>query len=198
MHELGSCGVAAYGVVRATVEEIARLRSHPGPHRGEPFPFNLLKNSDEQTVVGLAALVQAIDRFALVPAALTNWGLIAAPRFFGRLLMAHAIEHFQRTGPSLVSPLIVPHRSLHAFVHAEFRAHRAADRLKRAFTRRGSRGRPASAGLAALALIRHRLALPFLRRRVDRLARMAPPLPAIVTVPVLSPQAAAIPSEQPR
>ncbi|PYR04249.1 MAG: radical SAM protein, partial [Acidobacteria bacterium] len=90
------------------------------------------------------------------------------------------------------------YRALHAFVHAEFRAHRAADRLKRSFTRRGSRGRPASAGLAALALIRHRLALPFLRRRVDRLARMTPPLPAIVTVPVLSPQAAAIPSEQPR
>ena len=90
------------------------------------------------------------------------------------------------------------YRALHAFVHAEFRAHRAADRLKRAFTRRGSRGRPASAGLAALALIRHRLALPFLRRRVDRLARMTPPLPAIVTVPLLSPQAAAIPSEQPR
>src|SRR5207253_63492 len=44
------------------------------------------------------------------------------------------------------------YRALHAFVHAEFRAHRAADRLKRSFTRRGSRGRPASAGLAALAV----------------------------------------------
>jgi anaerobic magnesium-protoporphyrin IX monomethyl ester cyclase len=90
------------------------------------------------------------------------------------------------------------YRALHAFVHAEFRSRRAADALKRAFTRRGSRARTVSAGSAALALMRHRLALPLLRRRVDRLARMTPPQPAIITLPVLSPQAAAIPSEQPR
>ena len=69
------------------------------------------------------------------------------------------------------------YRALHAFVHAEFRARRPGARLRR---------------------WRHRALLPILRRRVDRLAKVAPPHPAIRTVPLLTPQAAAVPSEQPR
>jgi hypothetical protein len=69
------------------------------------------------------------------------------------------------------------YRALHAFVHAEFRARRAGGVLQR---------------------WRHCAALPLLRRRVERLATVAPPQPAIRTIPVLTPQAAAIPSEQPR
>jgi anaerobic magnesium-protoporphyrin IX monomethyl ester cyclase len=83
------------------------------------------------------------------------------------------------------------YRALHAFVHAEFRARRSTEALKRAST-------PASVGLSAFALIRHLVALPILRRRVARLERVTPPQPAIITLPVLTPQAAAIPSEQPR
>jgi len=78
------------------------------------------------------------------------------------------------------------YRALHAYVHAEFRAHKSADAVKH--------GRLTS--LAAL--LRHRLAMPVLRHRVDRLARVAPPQPAIVPLPVLTPQAAAIPTEQSR
>jgi len=78
------------------------------------------------------------------------------------------------------------YRALHGYVHAEFRARKSADAVRR--------GR-----LSAIApLLRHRAAIPILRRRVDRLARVAPPQPAIVTIPVLTPQAAAIPTEQTR
>jgi radical SAM superfamily enzyme YgiQ (UPF0313 family) len=78
------------------------------------------------------------------------------------------------------------YRALHAYVHAEFRGRRSADALRR--------GR-----LGALApLVRHRMAMPILRRRLDRLSRVAPAEPAIVTIPVLTPQAAATPTEQPR
>jgi len=78
------------------------------------------------------------------------------------------------------------YRALHAYVHAEFRACRSAEAL-----RRGQLSSVAS-------LVRHRLTMPLLRRRVDRLARVAPPQPAIVSAPVLSRQAAAIPTEQTR
>ena len=78
------------------------------------------------------------------------------------------------------------YRALHASVHAEFRARKAADALRN--------GRVAS--LAPL--VRHRLAMALLRLRVDRLARLAPPQPAIVALHVLTPQAAAIPTEQSR
>ena len=69
------------------------------------------------------------------------------------------------------------YRTLHAFVHAEFRARRARSILSAA---------------------RYRVQLPWLKRRLDRLATVAPPRPAILTRPVLTPEAAAIPTEQPR
>jgi anaerobic magnesium-protoporphyrin IX monomethyl ester cyclase len=68
------------------------------------------------------------------------------------------------------------YRALHALVHAEFRARRSTVALKRA--------------LFAL----KRLAL---QRRVERLARVPPPQAPLVVLPMLTPQAAAIPSEQP-
>ena len=78
------------------------------------------------------------------------------------------------------------YRALHAYVHAEFRARKSAEALRH--------GRLT----AAAPLVRHRLTMPLLRRRVDRLSRLAPLQPAIVALPVLSPQAAAIPTEQSR
>jgi glycosyltransferase involved in cell wall biosynthesis/radical SAM superfamily enzyme YgiQ (UPF0313 family) len=78
------------------------------------------------------------------------------------------------------------YRALHAYVHTEFRACKSAEAVRRGH-------------LTSLAsLLRHRAAMPLLRRRVDRLSRVAPPQPAIVTIPVLTPQAAAIPTEQTR
>jgi anaerobic magnesium-protoporphyrin IX monomethyl ester cyclase len=74
------------------------------------------------------------------------------------------------------------YRVLHALVHAEFRARRwSAARSPR----------------AAAASIYHALRLPVLRYRLDRLARLRPSAPAVVIRPVLTRQAAAIPSEQP-
>jgi hypothetical protein len=68
------------------------------------------------------------------------------------------------------------YRALHALVHAEFRARRSPLALKRAFF-----------ALKRLALKWH----------VQRLARVPPPQSPLVVLPLLSPQAAAIPSEQP-
>ncbi|HEV3141559.1 MAG TPA: glycosyltransferase [Vicinamibacterales bacterium] len=78
------------------------------------------------------------------------------------------------------------YRALHRLAHTEFRASRALDLQRRGQIR------------AALASAMHRLALPLLRRRVDRLASLTPPQPPIVPMPVLTPQAAAVPSEQPQ
>jgi radical SAM superfamily enzyme YgiQ (UPF0313 family) len=78
------------------------------------------------------------------------------------------------------------YRALHAYVHTEFRACKSAEALRRGHL------------TSLAAVLRHRAAMPLLRRRVDRLSRLAPPQPAIVTIPVLTPQAAAIPTEQTR
>ena len=69
------------------------------------------------------------------------------------------------------------YRALHALVHAEFRSRQAPNLIRR---------------------LRHRAMVPILQRRVDRLSTVAQPQPEIISIPVLTPQAAAMPTEQPR
>jgi hypothetical protein len=88
------------------------------------------------------------------------------------------------------------YRNLHATVHAEFRARKGLEALTRLVRRPWSCG-PRTAR-AAIAGVYHSVALPFLRRRSTRLAEKPQASPPIVLSPVLSPQAAARPSEQPR
>src|SRR5262249_39119289 len=88
------------------------------------------------------------------------------------------------------------YRALHALVHTEFRVRRSADDL------RGVLAHPAAARLrharAAFMYVSRRARMPLLRRRVDRLAEITPQQPHVRPVAVLSPQAAAVPTEQPR
>jgi radical SAM superfamily enzyme YgiQ (UPF0313 family) len=93
------------------------------------------------------------------------------------------------------------YRALHGLVHAEFRAHRALDVLSRLRRRPWSLTRRAARDLAAGAV--HAVKRPVLRRTVDALAR-GPFEPhghepaAVDPLPLLSRQAAALPSEQPQ
>jgi len=108
------CAVAAYATQRATAEAIPRLRQRPAPLTGEPFPTSFLKHVDDQTVVGLAAVVDAIERHQLDPTSFRDWGVIAAPRFLGRVALASALNRFGLEGAWGISPHLIPHRSLHS------------------------------------------------------------------------------------
>jgi anaerobic magnesium-protoporphyrin IX monomethyl ester cyclase len=88
------------------------------------------------------------------------------------------------------------YRALHALVHAEFRARQSADVLRR-LLRRPLAIRPRHARVAAQ-FAAGWLSLPARRSRVDRLSRVTPSQPSVVPLPVLSPHAASVPSEQPR
>ena len=88
------------------------------------------------------------------------------------------------------------YRALHRLVHAEFRALRAR-RLVRALVRYPGRCSFTAARMVAAGLANF-LRLPWIRRRVDRLAGHAPPDAPPALLPVLSRRAASIPSEQAR
>jgi glycosyltransferase involved in cell wall biosynthesis/radical SAM superfamily enzyme YgiQ (UPF0313 family) len=88
------------------------------------------------------------------------------------------------------------YRALHALVHAEFRARRAASEL-RAACRTPLQLRPRHAR-SALEFVRNRIAGSIHTLRVNRLARVPTPHPSVAPLAVLTPQAAAIPAEQPR
>lgn len=113
-HPSNGCAVSAFGVVQATVEEIAALRKQPGAVPRKPIPASLLRHADEQTVVGLAALLRAIHDFDWQQRDFQDWAVLGAPRYLGRITMAVGIAQYPETGPRGVSPLIIPNCSLHA------------------------------------------------------------------------------------
>jgi hypothetical protein len=104
--------VVAHGTVQIPLAGIAALRRGPADWPGKAVVPANLRHADEQTVVGLAAVVKALD--GLHGRSFHDWGVVGAPRFPGRLRAAVAMERFRRLGASGVSPLIVPNLSLHA------------------------------------------------------------------------------------
>jgi radical SAM superfamily enzyme YgiQ (UPF0313 family) len=86
------------------------------------------------------------------------------------------------------------YRALHALVHAEFRARRAAATVARVVARPWRIGRR-HARAAAHALY-HGVQVSRLRRRLGRLARLTAAAPPTPLIPLLSPQAAATPTDQ--
>jgi hypothetical protein len=108
------CDVIAHGSVRATPAEIPGLRQKPGPAPGYPLPTGFLRHADDQTVTGVAAVLQAISSHGLGSHRFTEWGVLAAPRFLGRVVLAGAVQRFLAEGAWGVSPHIIPHRMLHS------------------------------------------------------------------------------------
>jgi hypothetical protein len=78
------------------------------------LPVGFLKHADDQTAVTLTALGRAVRRFELNGTDFSDWGVVAAPRFLGRVTMVGALERFMAEGAWGVSPHMIPHRSLHS------------------------------------------------------------------------------------
>jgi hypothetical protein len=108
------CDVAAFATQRAAADTIPALRQQPGPFPDQPLPPSFWKHADDQTVVGLAAVFQAVEQFGLDARAFADWGALAAPRFLGRAALAVALNRFALEGAWGISPHLIPHRSLHS------------------------------------------------------------------------------------
>jgi hypothetical protein len=108
------CSAAAFAALRVPLDEVPPLRQKPHPTLVALLPPNLVKHADDQTVVGLAAVLRAIADFNLSLGGFTSWGVIAAPRFLGRAAMVAALQKFAQEGAWGISPHLIPHRSLHA------------------------------------------------------------------------------------
>jgi len=109
-----ACDVAALAVHRASAAEIAPLRKAPGCFGGSPVAANLLRHSDEQTVVGLAALLRAAGLGGFEPGDFAGWAVLAAPRFLGRAAFEVAFPQYMAEGAWGVSPHLIPAHSLHS------------------------------------------------------------------------------------
>jgi radical SAM superfamily enzyme YgiQ (UPF0313 family) len=85
------------------------------------------------------------------------------------------------------------YRVLHALVHAEFRARKSARAVARAALQPWALRRHVR---ETAGLVYHGLRVPLLRRRLGRFAPVVSPAAARLVLPVLSAQAAAVPTDQ--
>lgn len=106
--------VAAVGRMAASVSMMAdtrrRLQAELTSHG---MPANL-RNADDQSVVSLVAVRQAIESCGSDFSHYRDWGVIAAPRSLGRVTLTNAIPRFAKDGAWGVSPHIIPNCSLHS------------------------------------------------------------------------------------
>jgi len=105
-------GVAAYAGAEAARSTIPAFRKQLNQEYS--LPPSLLKYAEEQTVVSLAAVLNAIRDFGLKERTFSDWGVVSGPRFLGREYLARHLEKCRLQGALGASPLITAYLSLHA------------------------------------------------------------------------------------
>ncbi|MBI2804961.1 MAG: hypothetical protein HYX68_08270 [Planctomycetes bacterium] len=109
-----SCQIGAVKWLRWNADQIAQARRQPVAFGGEKLPISFLKHADEQTVLALWTVLEAIETADLQDRSFDSWGVIASPSFFGRLSIAQSVRRYHQEGAWGISPQLIPHQSLHA------------------------------------------------------------------------------------
>lgn len=107
-------GIDAWGYSRLTADEIAGLRKVIPAWAVADAPGHFFKYSDEQTIMAVQAISQAITRLDMDLSLQSDWAVIAAPQFLGRIQGANMFHRFLRDGAPGVSPHMIPQHSLHS------------------------------------------------------------------------------------
>lgn len=113
-----ACGIGSHALVEASLAEIAGLRDGAVPDGLPPLPSRFLRHCDEQTVVGMRAVLAAIAAFATPRPSFSDYGVVAAPCQAGRIATAQSLAMLRTAGGVAVSPHIVPQCSLHSVAGA--------------------------------------------------------------------------------
>jgi hypothetical protein len=108
--------VIGYSLFRVAPADVPALRRKPGPMPDgwSRVPPSLLRNSDEQTIAGTAAVFAAMDVMRWHPDRFGTWGVVAASRYLGRASLAAALRSFIAEGVWGTSPHLIPHFALHS------------------------------------------------------------------------------------
>jgi hypothetical protein len=109
-----NCAVASHALVEARLSTIAALRDQPPPAGAPSLPPRFLRHCDEQTVVGMRAVLEAIARHPEPRPGFDRYGVIGSSCAAGRIAAAQTLAQLKTGGAVVVSPHIVPQCSLHA------------------------------------------------------------------------------------
>jgi hypothetical protein len=108
------CEVVGYAALRLPPDALAAWRGQLTARTGGRLTPSFIKHTDEQTVAALAGVLQAMDDYGLHPDRMNLWGVLAAPRYLGRVALAQSMARFAAEGAWGLSPHMIPHRSLHS------------------------------------------------------------------------------------
>ena len=111
------CRITSHALVESRLSGIAELRNTPAPNGAPSLPPRFLRHADEQTVVGVHAVLAAIANAAR-PLAIARHAVVAAPCQSGRLAAARTLAQLPAGGAVTVSPHVVPQCSLHSVAGA--------------------------------------------------------------------------------
>src|SRR4051812_34230702 len=103
-----------FGTARADLPAIAALRKSLPAWAPSDTPGHFLKHADEQTVLAVAALDQAIQSSGRPVSDYSQWAIVAAPRFIGRMAGGATLNRYSRGGGPAISPHLIPQHSLHS------------------------------------------------------------------------------------
>ncbi len=106
--------LAGWGTARADLAAIAALRKSIPAWAPKDTPGHFLKHADEQTVVAVAALDNAIQLAGRPVSDYGQWAIVAAPRFIGRMAGGTTLGRYSRGGGPSISPHLIPQHSLHS------------------------------------------------------------------------------------
>ena len=115
--EARDCGIRTHAIVEAPLSAMAMLRDAPLPADGPVLPPRFLRHCDEQTVVAVRAVLDAIACLP-EPLPLDRCGVVGAPCQAGRIATARSLAQLRVGGAVTVSPHIVPQCSLHSLAGA--------------------------------------------------------------------------------
>ena len=113
-----ACHVTTHALAAATLSEIQGLRDQPVPEGSPSLPPRFLRHCDEQTVVGMRAVLTAIAAAAEPRSSYADYGVVAGACRAGRIATARSLALYRSGGAVTVSPHIVPQCSLHSLAGA--------------------------------------------------------------------------------
>lgn len=113
-----ACGIRGHALVEARLSEIGSLRDRAAPAGVTALPPRFLRHADEQTVVGVRAVLEALATMPTPRPSFADYGVVAAPCRGGRFATAQSLTQAREGGGVAVSPHVVPQCSLHSLAGA--------------------------------------------------------------------------------
>src|SRR5262249_21327324 len=110
---LAQATVAAAGSIALPLADVEALRNNPGPS-AQPQVAKALRNADEQTIAGAAAILRAIESRGWQDESFRDWGVVGCPRFLGRMVITALLHRYFEDSKYSINPHVIPNYSLHS------------------------------------------------------------------------------------